>query len=172
VGQISPQRTWLALSALELPGIALRRYDAKRQRYTWRGAAPDRRSSVASPIRTFYTVKEAAVVTGGSEKSIRRRIERRTLPSYREGHRVILTHGALQKAGLVDDRVRESVTSGGIEQLAVELRRRPEDWVPEDVLVSRLKRSDRLVVLLAWRSAGLVEQSSDGHCWRWMSSDR
>jgi excisionase family DNA binding protein len=67
------------------------------QRVWWYGGA-DKRSTVPSPLRTQYTVAEAAALTGLKEKALRRRIERNTLKVERVGRFVFVSHAALQDA--------------------------------------------------------------------------
>jgi hypothetical protein len=165
---LTRQRASFALVALEVVGRATRRYDPELRRQVWLGQETDRASTVKSPLRTFYSVSQAARVSGRTEKALRRRMERGTLPVVREGRHVYLTHAALQVAGLVDQRPKRTWTGNAISAFADAMRQTATSYIGYRSLPSTVfAPSNCLVILAAWSAAGLVEARAGGLAWRW-----
>jgi hypothetical protein len=168
---LRPQQVALALAALGGVGHASRSFDAARRCVVWSGTRPDQRSSVNSPLRTQYTVAEAALLTRRTEKALRRRIERRTLETSRSGRRIWVSHAALQRAGLVDNRMKSTHTTGAVRIIVDRLRRQPRQALSAWQLSasSGIGRQSTEVVVAALTAAGLVERDvAGGVVWRWV----
>lgn len=168
--ELPPQQTALALSALAVVGRASAGYDADRRRQVWRAGSSDQTSSVSSPLRTDYTVAEAAKLTGRSEKALRGRIERGTLLAHRSRRWVFISHAALQHAGLIDNRVKRTYTNDRIRLVVDVLRKEPRRGYSAWELgaASGLRRQTTEVVLASLAAADLVERElAGGLVWRW-----
>jgi excisionase family DNA binding protein len=169
---LRPQQVAIALAALGVIGHVTRAFDARRGLVVWSGARVDRRSSVASALRTQYTVAEAAAVTGRSEKALRRRIDRRTLGVTRSGRWVLIPHSALQQAGLVDNRMKSTRTTHAAQMIVQHLQRQPRKALSAWQLSTHgdLDRQATEIILAALSAVGLVEREvAGGVVWRWRS---
>jgi excisionase family DNA binding protein len=135
-----------------------------------RGREPIGVLSVVSALRTQYTVAEAAALTGRSEKALRRRIDRQTLQVTRSGRRVSIPHSALQRAGLVDNRLKSTRTTEAARMIVQHLQRQPREDLSAWQLSKRghLNRQATEIILAAFSAADLVERKVvGGVVWRW-----
>jgi DNA-binding transcriptional MerR regulator len=127
-----------------------------------------------SALRTFYTVQETALIAGVSEKALRRRIERKTLPVAREGRRVFVSHAVLRLAGLVEGRRRQGRGVEGIQAIIDVLRRQPRERLSAWQLQRRsgLSRQRVETVMAGLTVAGRTRRElSGGIVWRWAVPD-
>jgi hypothetical protein len=119
----------------------------------------------------WYTIREAALVTGRTEKALRRRLERRTLRAQREGSKVLVSHRALAAAGLVDSQLKRTDTAHGIRLILDYLRRPPRRGASSWQLSKqgRLPRQTAEVALATLAAAGVVKRElAGGVAWRWV----
>jgi hypothetical protein len=164
------QQVAVALAALGVVGHVTQAFDTQRGSVVWSRARADQRSSVASALRTQYTVAEAAAATGRSEKALRRRIDRQTLQVTRSGRWVLIPHSALQRAGLIDNRMKSTRTTEAARMIVQHLQRQPREALSAWQLSKRgdLDRQATEIILAALSAAGLVErQVVGGVVWRW-----
>ena len=168
---LRPQQMSVALVVLEALGRVGRRYDAGRRRYVWQNGIGDRASTVRSPLRTWYTIQEAAQMTAMSEKSLRRKIERHTIPIQHEGRRVLISHATLQRAGLIDNRSKQTRTARAVRTIIDALRRPPRRGMSAWQLSERgpLPRQTTETAMAALSAVGLVVRELEGGVvWRWI----
>ena len=175
---LSTKKVAIVLTSLEITGEARRiPTDSALRLWAWNTESPDRRSTVQSPIRKVYTVKEAADLTGLSEKALRRRLERDTfmaaerrraprdpLAPKREGP-IFISHYELQDAGLVDNRYPRTSTARNVEKLHHALSR-GERISEANNAGSTLTRAERLMVLGAWTEVGHLTVDEELGVWQ------
>lgn len=160
----------LALAVIALAEVGRIRGGYLNGRRVWWYGGADTRSTVTSPLRTQYTVAEAAALTGLTVKALRRRIERRTIKVERVGRFVFVSHAALQDAGLVDGRLKKTHAAFAVRLIADTLRQPPREAKSTWQLSTsgRLSRQAVEVVLAALTAAGVVERvRAGGVAWRW-----
>lgn len=170
---LRPQQVAVALVALATVGRVSPTYDGARRRQVWRVGGADQRSSVPSPLGTQYTVAEAALATGRSEKALRRRIERGTLHVQRAGRFVFIAHAELQLAGLIDNRIKRTQTAYAARLIVDRLRQPPRRGLSiwELSKETHLARQATEVLLAALAAAGFVERElAGGVVWRWIGN--
>ena len=166
------QQVAVALTTLRVIRRVVREYDSVRGRNVWRAGGPPARSEKRDrpAAATFYSVPEAAAVTGQSEKALWSRIQRKTLPVVHEGKRVLVPRSALQAAGLVDGRWRRTHTAAGIEAMIDVLRREKGRALSTWQLrrASLLRRQTCELALTTLVVAGLVARKpAGGVVWAW-----
>jgi hypothetical protein len=172
---LSPQQVAVVLPALELLGRVSQRRDPERRRVVWMLPSEVRPApqAVRSPLRTWYTVNEAAALVGLSESALYGRIERKTVQVVREGRRIFVSHGALQAAGLLN-KSRPTATTSRIEALVEALRRKPRrrfsTW--QLVNLSNLPRQSAETALATFAAAGVVDRAPSAGMadWLWVGS--
>jgi DprA winged helix domain len=175
---LSAKKVAVVLAALEVTGNARRTPTNSALRlWAWNTEPPDRQSSVSSPIQKIYTVKEAADLTGLSEKAIRRRLEREAfmqtdrrlappdLLAPKRAGPIYISHRELQDAGLVDNRYPRTSTARNIEKLHHALSR-GEAISEANNGGTTLTRAERLMALGAWTEAGHLSFDEELGVWR------
>jgi hypothetical protein len=166
---LRPQQVSVVLTALAVLGRVTAIYASDRRAYVWSSTRTDttRRSSKDH----WYTIKEAARITGRTEKALRRRVERGTLRVQRHGSRVEVSHRALAAAGLIEGRPRPTSRAQGIRLIVYYLRRPPRRGASAWQLSStgRLPRQTTEVALATLAAAGVVKRElAWGVAWRWV----
>jgi excisionase family DNA binding protein len=157
------------LQTLAVAGVVAENQSGGLRRWSLATSGGRRESSVSSPLRTFYTVREAAELSGLTEKAVRRRIERGTLLAVREGRAVLVSHSALQMAGLVDRRRKRSRAAIGA-QTAIDLLKRGREQMSAFQLSgpTGLRRQRVETVMATLTAVGLTRREmSGGIVWRW-----
>jgi hypothetical protein len=170
---LRPQQVAVALVALATIGRVSPTYDGARRRQVWSVGGADQRSSVPSPLGTQYTVAEAALATGRSEKALRGRIERRTLHVQRAGRFVFIAHAELQLRGLIDNRIKRTNTAHAARLIVERLRQLPRRGLSTWQLsnAAGLQRQTTELVLAALAAAGVVERRlAGGVVWQWIGT--
>lgn len=175
VSGLQQQQAAVALTTLRVIRRALREYDSVRRQQVWRSGSPPTRKTGGPPAAaTFYSVREAAEITGQSEKALWSRIQRKTLPVVHEGKRVLVPRSALQVAGLIDGRWRRTQTAERIEAMIDVLRLERETPLSTWQLqrASRLPRQTCELALTTLLAAGCVERRpAGGVVWAWKRDD-
>jgi hypothetical protein len=166
---LRPRQTSVALVTLAAVGRVTRAYDRTRRKHVWRRRHGE---DVERPPRDRWcTIAEAAEITGRTEKALRRRVERKTLPVQRVGRHVFVSHRALALAGLGDGWLKRTHTAHGV-RLITDLLRQPPRRGLSAWKVSkeaRLPRQTTEVVLAALAAAGVVKRElAGGVAWRWI----
>lgn len=172
------QATAIAMETLKAVGWVEKVWDADLRIWQWALRNPAGYTPPAErPPREdrLYTVAEAAVATGLTETAIRRRVERRTLFAVRGGDRgrLVITHEALLRAGLIDRAVPMTLTCRRIWRMVEDLRGDPNRPRTVEELRQHTGASRQVceIALIVLRAAGLVarefRRGYGQYTWTW-----
>jgi hypothetical protein len=165
----------VALAALKAGRFVVKFYDPAWKHQTWRRSQPSDLKPVSEQgdLDEWVSVRDAAALTGASEKLIRSRMDRRTLGAYTERRRRYTTRRALTAAGLLSGGKPRAQIHYGLFRLVEWLSLRPGDYFATSYLQLQagLRRQQCEIALATLEAAQLTCRAEDvsyqNAVWTW-----